>query len=249
MPGNGTARKFEGGQVNAAGQRTKKTLITAVAALEDAVRGRLYDHVRSAQSPVTRESAADAVGISRKLAAFHLDKLVAVGLLRAGTQVDVPRRVGRAPKVYEPVDDALQVSIPPRSHHSLASILVDAVVSARDDETPDEACLRCASSRGRAIGDSSRAGRQAAGSASAASLEQVEGWLDEHGYEPYRSEPDTIRLHNCPFHPLAERAPELVCGINASYLSGLLEGLGADDLTAALAPRPGECCVEVAQHS
>jgi len=37
--------------------------------------------VRDADGPITREAAADAVGISRKLAAFHLDKLVAAGLL------------------------------------------------------------------------------------------------------------------------------------------------------------------------
>ncbi|MEP6666596.1 MAG: hypothetical protein ABJA81_09135, partial [Nocardioidaceae bacterium] len=140
-------------------EQQKQASITAVAALDDGVRSRLYDHVRAAQHPVTREDAADSVGISRKLAAFHLDKLVTVGLLRAGTKVDVPRRVGRAPKVYEPVDDALQVSVPPRSHDDLAAILVDAVITAVADETPEAACLRSASNRGRAITDSPHVNR------------------------------------------------------------------------------------------
>ena len=54
-----------------------------------------------------------------------------------------------------------------------------------------------------------------------------------------------MRLRNCPFHPLAERAPDLVCGLNLEFLGGFLEGLGADAVEATLAPAPGECCVEV----
>ena len=56
----------------------------------------LYAYVRSAAAPVTREAAAEAVGISRKLAAFHLDKLVEAGLLEAGTRTAqrAPRRPG-----------------------------------------------------------------------------------------------------------------------------------------------------------
>ena len=34
--------------------------------------------------------------------------------------------------------------------------------------------------------------------------------------------PDPLRLRNCPFHPLAAKAPDLVCGINHAFLSGLL---------------------------
>jgi predicted ArsR family transcriptional regulator len=229
---------------SAAEKRRRQTSIAAVAALADAVRARLYEHVRSAQEPVTREGAADAVGISRKLAAFHLDKLVAVGLLRAGTQTDVHGRVGRAPKVYSPVDDAMHISVPQRSHDTLATILVDAVVGAREGEAPAAACYRSACSRGRTFGASHHQDDVRDGTPS---LDRVESWLDDQGYEPYRSASHTIRLRNCPFHPLASRAPELVCGINASYLSGLLEGLEAADLSAILAPREGDCCVEIAR--
>ena len=56
--------------------------VAAIAALDDDVRRALYEHVRAAGVPVTREEAATAVGISRKLAAFHLDKLVELGVLR-----------------------------------------------------------------------------------------------------------------------------------------------------------------------
>src|SRR5438874_859590 len=48
--------------------------------------------------------------------------------------------------------------------------------------------------------------------------------LERHGFEPWRSTATCVRLHNCPFHPLAARAPDLVCGINQAFLSGFLDG-------------------------
>lgn len=86
--------------------------MAALAVLGDESRRQLLDFVRRARRPVTREEASAAVGISRKLAAFHLDKLVASGLLQARHGGNGPRRVGRAPKVYEPSPHALSLSLP-----------------------------------------------------------------------------------------------------------------------------------------
>jgi predicted ArsR family transcriptional regulator len=52
-----------------------------------------------------------------------------------------------------------------------------------------------------------------------------------------------LRLRNCPFHPLAAQAPDLVCGINQAFLAGFLDGMGAATVEAVLAPVVGECCV------
>ena len=68
---------------------------------------------------------------------------------------------------------------------------------------------------------------------------------ERYGYEPVRTGPESVRLRNCPFHPLAARAPELVCAINREFLSGMLTGLGARAVNARLEARPGECCVEL----
>ena len=54
-----------------------------VGALDDDLRRRMYAYCRRAGHSVTRDEAAAHVGISRKLAAFHLDKLVDAGLLWA----------------------------------------------------------------------------------------------------------------------------------------------------------------------
>src|SRR5205809_883694 len=70
-----------------------RAAVAAIAALDDDVRRALYEHVRAAGAPVTRQEAATGVGISRKLAAFHLDKLVELGVLRSGFGPPSGRRV------------------------------------------------------------------------------------------------------------------------------------------------------------
>ena len=207
------------------------TSISAVAALEDQLRGPMYFYIRRAHRPVTRDEAAASVGISRKLAAFHLDKLVAAGLLRADYEpVGGARRVGRAPKVYRPTELEIRVAIPRRSHDLLSEILLEAVLGEQAGERATDAALRAARTLGEslapAVGDPAAAERM----------------LAEHGFEPYRAGESCLRMRNCPFHPLAARAPGLVCGLNHAFLSGYVEGSG---MRAVPSPHAGECCVEL----
>ncbi len=58
-------------------------MIRAVAALDDELRRGMYTFIRAARRSVTRDEAATAVGISRELAAFHVDKLVGAGVPQA----------------------------------------------------------------------------------------------------------------------------------------------------------------------
>jgi predicted ArsR family transcriptional regulator len=220
--------------------------IAAVAVLDDDLRRRMYAFIRRSDRPVSRDEAAASVGISRKLAAFHLDKLVTAGLLKAGyANLSGVRRVGRAPKVYEPTDVDVHVNIPQREHGILADILIDAVLTETTDESTRQAALRIAADRGRRIGENernqTRPGRLGAERALTCAAEV----LERHGFEPIRDAPTLLRLRNCPFHPFAAKAPDLVCAINHAFLTGLLAGLNATTVHANLAPRPGACCVEL----
>ncbi|MHC3467384.1 helix-turn-helix transcriptional regulator [Streptomyces sp. 7R007] len=206
--------------------------MAALAVLGDESRRRLLDFVRRSRRPVTREEASAAVGISRKLAAFHLDKLVASGLLQARHGGHGPRRVGRAPKVYEPSPHALSVSLPPRRHELLASMLAEAVTGQRPEESAREASMRVARERGEELGAEVRAG-------------DVAAVLESLGFEPADDGPGRTVLHNCPFHPVARQAPELVCGMNHAFLCGYLAASGHADTAAVLTPRAGLCCVEL----
>src|SRR4051812_18980270 len=209
--------------------------VQAVAALADAVRRALFDHVRRSAGPVTREAAADAVGISRKLAAFHLDKLVAAGLLVARTAEEA-RGIGRRPKTYAPSGAEVHVSIPPRTPDLLADLLVEAVQTEARTETAAQAALRVARRRGEDLGAGERAARRAGRLGAERALGAVSTVLERLGFEPARDAGPEVRLRNCPFHPMAARAPELVCGMNQAFAAGLLDGLRAPSLAAELRP-------------
>ncbi|MGH8922533.1 MAG: transcriptional regulator, partial [Actinomycetes bacterium] len=107
-----------------------------VALLGDPVRRSLYQLCRNEVDALTRDDAAGSVGISRKLAAFHLDKMVEAGLLVADFR-SRPHRLGRPVKVYAPSAMELQISIPERRYQALAELLVDAGQSSpeRREET------------------------------------------------------------------------------------------------------------------
>lgn len=220
--------------------------LRALAALDDTSRRRLYDTVRAADAPLTREQAAEAIGISRKLAAFHLDKLVDAGLLVADFDPAARHRtLGRTPKTYRASNIALQVSIPQRRAEALAALLLEAVQTARPHEAARDAVLRASERAGLRAGAQARStirpGRLGAERALTISYDI----LAAHGYEPSRASARCLRLRNCPYAPLAQQAADLVCGLNQRYLAGLLHGLGATTVEAVLAPSESGCCVEL----
>jgi predicted ArsR family transcriptional regulator len=224
--------------------------VEAVSALADEQRRRMYGFARRARRPVTREEAASDAGISAKLAAFHLDKLVVAGLLRA--RYENPggiRKVGRKPKVYEPTDTDIRVSIPERRPDVIAEILIDAVLTEEPGETARSAALRTARRRGKELAAAERGRLRPGRLGPERALSVSETVLERYGFEPDRQAPTRLRLLNCPFHPLATRSPELVCGINHAFLGGFLEGLEAGGVDAVLDPQPGQCCVELRGHS
>jgi predicted ArsR family transcriptional regulator len=227
--------------------------ITAVSLLAERMRRELYDFVRRANGPVTRDEAAAHTGISRRLAAFHLDKLVHGGLLRAHT--DRPATgVGRRPKVYEPEPVELAVSVPARQYGLLAELLVDAVTAA-DGAGPDgaappgevvaAAARDQARERGRQAGGTVRSQQRPGRLGAERAVTLAQSVLETCGYEPVRTAPRELVLGNCPFARLAERSRTLVCGINHAFCSGVLDGLEAAGVDARLQPTAGLCCVQL----
>ncbi|HWF81396.1 MAG TPA: transcriptional regulator, partial [Streptosporangiaceae bacterium] len=104
--------------------------IAAVGGLDDPVRRRLYVYVSGRDEAVGRDEAAAAVGIGRPLAAYHLDKLVDLGLLTASYQRPTGRRgpgAGRPAKLYAISGREFSVSIPPREYELAARLLAQAV--------------------------------------------------------------------------------------------------------------------------
>jgi predicted ArsR family transcriptional regulator len=227
---------------------TAENRVETIAVLTDGQRRRVFGFVRRARRPVTREEVAADSGVSVKLAAFHLDKLVEAGLLRSRSEAPAGvRKVGRRPKVYEATGADLRVSIPERRPDVIAEILIDAVTTEQAQESARAAAMRAARRRGHDIGSAERARTRPGRLGPERSVNAVEPVLERYGYEPDRPAPTTLRLLNCPFHQLAMRSTELVCGINQAFLGGVLDGLGTAGIDAVLAPHPGRCCVEICE--
>jgi predicted ArsR family transcriptional regulator len=193
-----------------------------------------------------RDEAAAAAGVGRALAVYHLDKLVESGLLAATYQRPAGRSgpgAGRPAKLYTRADREFAVTVPPRSYELAARLLVQAVEA--DTSGQSRAALGQAARRlGAELGRGDRA-REAGHDAPRhdAHGDDVEGALARQGYEPCRGGDGVVRLRNCPFHQLAERHREVVCGMNLTLIEGLVEGLGADGWRPVLDPQPGYCCV------
>jgi predicted ArsR family transcriptional regulator len=213
----------------------RATQLSAVAALAEPTRRRLYDHVVRQPGPVSRDEAAAATDVPRATVAFHLDKLVDEGLLDVVFQRRTGRSgpgAGRPSKLYRRAECDVAVSLPER-HYDLAGDLLAAsmAVAQSSGESPRTALDRLAYARGRELGEGT--GRESALHV-----------LEAHGYEP-RVEEGAITLVNCPFHDLARAHTELVCGMNLRLVDGVLDGTPGSGLTARLQPSPGRCCVRL----
>ena len=205
-----------------------------LATLQDPMRRRLYEHVRDAAEPVSREQAAEAMGIGRTLAAYHLDKLADQGLLTISQRRPAGRTgpgAGRPAKLYAAAEGEVGLSVPARDYEFAAHLMAEA---AEDDPTGtlEGALRRVARERGRESGR-------------ALPRRNLEAALRERGYEPVEDEDRVVRLRNCPFHRLAKDHRDLVCGMNHSFLEGLFEGLEEDEVEGYLDPQPGRCCVVI----
>jgi predicted ArsR family transcriptional regulator len=208
--------------------------LAAIGLLQDPVRRALYGHVAAAGGEVSRNQAAEAVGVQRGLAAFHLDKLVEAGLLEATFRRLGERRgpgAGRPAKLYRRASGEVAASLPPRTYETAARLLAETVEQAGAD-------LELQAAARRAGREAARREREAG---PAPAVEQV---LAARGYEPYRDGP-ALRLRNCPFASLAGEYPVLVCAMNLCLIEGLLEGIGEPAGRAGMEPAPGRCCVAV----
>jgi predicted ArsR family transcriptional regulator len=218
-----------------------------IATLDDRLRQRIYLFVRASGAPVTREDVASEVGISRKLAAFHLDKLLDRGLLRAHYARPAGRSgpgAGRPAKMYEPSTIEVDVSIPERHYDLVGELLVEAIERESPGEPVRDVATRVALNKGEALGDEVRRAQNLGRPGPERTFTAALAVLEEHGFEPYR-EDGRIRLRNCPFHALAQRAPDLVCEMNRSFVDGIVRGLGNRSVEAVIDRRSGECCVEL----
>jgi predicted ArsR family transcriptional regulator len=213
-------------------QRPLADRVAAVSALDEPIRRALFDHVSRSGAPVSRDEAAEALGLARSTAAFHLDRLAEEGLLAVEFKRLTGRTgpgAGRPSKLYRRAAGEVVVTVPERHYDFAGQLLLAAIEeSARTGAPAAEALLRIARQTGRTLGSA------------AGSLERV---LEDRGYEPRPDGGGGMVLGNCPFHRLAQLHTETVCHVNLELLRGAAEGSNDRRHTMVLDPGPGRCCV------
>ena len=244
--------------------------LAAVASLGDESRRRLFDFVASAADAVGRDDAAQAVGLARSTASFHLDRLVKDGLLAVEFRKLGGREgpgSGRPAKLYRAAVDEVAASVPDRHYDLAAELLVSAIEDASSGGgSPREALLRAARARGQSAGETAAhaAGREPAGATGAGPADSAGSpdgagpfadFLAGQGYCPADDGGGGLVLLNCPFHRLAAGHADVVCAMNGAFLGGAsmalgiepgrIEALAIEDLREQGGARPGQCCARI----
>jgi predicted ArsR family transcriptional regulator len=216
--------------------------VTAVAALGDTSRRTVYEWVLAARREVGRDDVAAALGMVRSTAAFHLDRLAKEGLLVVSYRRLSGRSgpgSGRPTKMYARAEGEIAVSLPARHYDLAGDLLAAAIEDSIEAGCPVvESLKRVATAAGQEIRSN------AEGQEPAQSLEDV---LKYYGYEPVLQDDGSIVLLNCPFHRLARKHTDTVCGLNVALLASITEASSGDreGRKAVLDPAPGRCCVRI----
>ena len=216
-----------------------------IAALADGTRRALYEYVVAQPEAVGRERAALALGLAAHNVAFHLDRLVAEGLLvveyrRLGNKTGPG--AGRPSKLYRRSPREFTVSLPPRHYDLVGDILAGAVERNLNGEALEVALTQEARAHGRILA------ARAKSTPGSDPLDLLAGILAGQGYEPEITA-KVARLRNCPFEALAQKHTALVCSLNRDFVQGICEGLGTRSITSCLEPEEGQCCVKARADS
>lgn len=219
--------------------------LAALAALNEPARGRIYSYVALQADGVSRDRVAEALGLPRSVAAFHLEKLAELGLLEFEYRRPPGRKgpgAGRPAKMYRRASSEIDFSVPERRYGLAAELLAQSVEAATDGSVPVADALRSvAREHGCLLGSriqppDGRSRRQM--------VEQLVDLLADQGYEPLVQD-NRIVLRNCPFHALTAEHRKLVCRMNLELIEGVVESAWLPGTEVKLEPAPGRCCVSL----
>lgn len=209
-------------------------------ALAAASRVHLLELVRSAGNGLTAAEATKASGLHPSTVRAHLDQLTTSGLLtRERVRDGSPGRPAwRYRAVAQPESEA------DRPYRDLASALIGHI--GRSENDPYAAGVRAGRDWGRTL--AARLGQ----------VDPIDGLVQVLGGLRFTptvaarrgARSAVIHLRTCPFLPLAQASPDVVCGVHLGLISGALSVLGASGVETSLEPfaLPGACVVRVRAH-
>ncbi|MEB4210922.1 helix-turn-helix transcriptional regulator [Mycobacterium sp. 94-17] len=178
--------------------------------------------LRASPDPMSIVGIADALGVHPNTVRFHLESLVADGLVE---NVEPDRkRPGRPPLMFQAVKQMDRGGT--RHYRMLAEILATAFAAERDVAPKALAAGRV---WGRKMDAEWRPGPDDADSAEGAIAHLIDV-LDELGFAPERrvsNGAQQVGLRHCPFLELAEHSSNVVCPVHLGLMQGAMEAWGA----------------------
>lgn len=225
--------------------RTEEEIARLAAALGDPTRRRVFFAVRQAGRPLRKDDVAAELGIDRRLAGHHLDKLVGLGFLDAEFARDARPGPGRPAKTYRLAEDERTVALPARRYELLASLLLKAAADSSGAD-PGRVLDRVGYEFGYDVG---RAEAERGGTrprrVDADAVAEVVGLLSRYGFAASADGGGTIRACACPFEELAQADPDRVCALDRAIWRGMLAAFdsGATLHVAGTRARGDDACV------
>jgi predicted ArsR family transcriptional regulator len=229
--------------------RADRDIGRLAAALGDPTRRQVFFAVRASGSDRTKDEVAATVGIDRRLAGFHLDKLVQYGFLEADFRRPPGRSgpgAGRPAKRYRLAEADILMALPERHYDLLATLLLRASRGGGDQQSLE----RVGYDFGFEVGVAEvAAGRAAPGASLTETMEGMVRLLSRYGFGARAEGEGSLRACACPFEELAFDDPERICGLDRAIWRGMLAAFAPEATLRVASTRAGgdEACVATVQ--
>ena len=196
--------------------------LAVLKALGDNTRYAIYLELARSARPLATAEIAETLDLHPNTVRPHLERMRDVGLLDVET--DARGTVGRPQHRYSIAADAPTLGLEPATFQVLARMLVRlaATASLGTDEAVEA---------GREQGelDAITAGDGDRDLDGRSCLDALVARLDALGFDPAAVEDDgqaTVAFTHCPFRELAERLPDVVCGLHRGLVEGFVDTAG-----------------------
>jgi predicted ArsR family transcriptional regulator len=195
--------------------------LAVLKALGDNTRYAIYLELARSPRPLATAEIAETLDLHPNTVRPHLERMREVGLLDVET--DARGTVGRPQHRYSVAADAPTLGLEPATFPVLARMLV-----------------RLAATAGLGTGEAVEAGREQGGLDAQDArvprngdrhvcLRALVARLDALGFDPAVADDDgqaTVAFTHCPFRELAERHPDVVCGLHRGLVEGFVHAVG-----------------------
>lgn len=229
-------------------EQAQRDIGRLAAALGDPTRRGIFFAVRAAGREMGKDEVAAAVGIDRRLAGFHLDKLVEQGFLDADFRRGEGRGgpgAGRPPKRYRLAETEALMAVPERHYELLASLLLRAAAEGGSGSRQD-VLERVGYEFGYEVGRAeAAAGGSGPGASASEAIQDVVRLLTRYGFAARADGGEGLRACACPFEEIAFDDPERICGLDRAIWRGMLAAFAPEATlrVAATRARGDEACV------